>query len=78
MDRGNPTYMNAPIGLFGHIDEQGVRFKSDIEGVEVHKHQLVGKQKVFQTWRPLALCFVSHGRKFEGMDTARSVACGFT
>ena len=57
--------MNAPIGLFGHIDEQGVRFKCDTEGVEVHKHQLIGKQKVFQTWRPLASCLVSHGRNLK-------------
>ena len=76
--------MNAPIGLYGHIDEQGVRFKNYIESVEV-KNQSCSEKKVFQTWRPLASCLFRADAgertvarlKSEGMDTTRSVACDF-
>ena len=37
MGKGKPTFMIAPINLYDHIDEQGVRFKNYIACVAANK-----------------------------------------
>ena len=58
-----PTYMNAPIDLYGHSDERGVRFQDDIKIVEVYSLPVAWKNKVFHSWRPLALSNILSSRR---------------
>ena len=46
MSKGKPTYMNAPIDLYGHIDEQGARYKKSLSVSRFTDSQLLGKSSV--------------------------------
>ena len=62
MGKGEPTYIDAPIDLYSHIDERSVRFKKHIESVEANKVPVVRKIKCFRMGTVSFMLLLAHFR----------------